>query len=142
MMHDHGASGVQMATRFVATHECDASDKFKQAYIEAQEKDIRIIKSPVGLPGRALRNMFLDKVDRGEKHPYTCPYHCIKTCDYQNSPYCIAHALLNAQKGQFNSGFAFAGSNVYRVDKITSVHALVDELLAGYAEEAEKRAAI
>lgn len=124
-----GADGVQMATRFVATEECDADDNFKKAYIDAKKEDIIIIKSPVGLPGRAIKNEFLEAVERGEKKPFTCPFHCIKTCDYQNSPYCIAIALLNAKKGNLKNGFAFAGANAYRIDKIVRVKDLIRELV-------------
>jgi len=137
IMHRYGASAVQMATRFAATHECDASDEFKAAYLRATKEDLRIIRSPVGMPGRAIDNEYLQRVERGEKQPYTCPYHCLIPCDYTNSPYCIALALTNAQKGMLSNGFAFAGANVHRVDKILSVHELVDSLLAEYAEAAE-----
>ncbi|MDK9699172.1 MAG: nitronate monooxygenase family protein [bacterium] len=129
-----GASGVQMATRFVATHECDASDSFKQAYLDAKQEDIQIIESPVGMPGRVIRNKFTDSVGRGEKMPLQCAYHCIITCDYKNSQYCIAHALTSAQKGNFKSGFPFAGSNVYRVNKIVSVKELIDSLIEEYRD--------
>ena len=127
-----GASGVQMATRFVATNECDASIKFKNAYIEARKEDLRIIKSPVGMPGRAIANTFLDDVEQGKKKPFTCPYHCIITCDIDKAPYCISLALLNAQKGNLENGFAFAGANVWRIEKIVSVKELINELVEGY----------
>lgn len=123
-----GAAGVQMATRFVATHECDADMAFKQAFIDAKEEDITIIESPVGLPGRAIKNEFLDAIKRGEKVPFTCPYHCITTCDYQTSPYCISRALINAKRGKLKHGFAFVGQNAYRVDRMMSVKELMDEL--------------
>jgi nitronate monooxygenase len=129
-----GAAGVQMGTRFVATHECDASSDFKQTYIDAGKEDLIIIKSPVGMPGRALRNRFLTEVENGNKKPFTCPYHCIKTCDRTKSPYCIALALACARRGKFKSGFAFAGSNAYRIDKIISVKELIDSLKAEYAQ--------
>ncbi len=119
-----GAKGVQMATRFVATYECDADEKFKEAYLKCKKEDI-----PVGLPGRAIKNEFLEAVERGEKKPYKCPFHCIRTCDYQNSPYCIAIALLNAKKGNFKYGFAFAGANAYRIEKIVKVKDLMAELV-------------
>jgi nitronate monooxygenase len=131
-----GADGVQMGTRFVATHECDADISFKQAYIDARAEDIVIIKSPVGMPGRAINNQYLDDVGAGKKKPFTCPYHCIITCDHTRTPYCIANALINAQKGRFRNGFAFAGSNAYRVHEIVSVKALLSGLVAEY-ESAE-----
>ncbi len=127
-----GASGVQMATRFVATHECDASDDFKQAYIQCREDDIEIIQSPVGLPGRAIRNTFLEDMAAGEKKPVKCPWKCLKTCDFRNTPYCIAQALTNAQKGKLNGGFAFAGANAFRVDKVVSVKELFEALQKEY----------
>ena len=127
-----GAAGVQMGTRFVATHECDASLDFKKTYIEAKKDDLIIIKSPVGMPGRALRNQFLREVDNGNKTPFTCPYHCIKTCDRTKSPYCIALALACARKGKFKNGFAFAGANAYRIDKIISVKELISSLKAEF----------
>jgi nitronate monooxygenase len=127
-----GAAGVQMATRFVATHECDASEVFKQAYINSKQEDLTIIQSPVGMPGRAIRNPFIEAVNRGEKMPYQCPYHCIVTCDYQNSPYCIALALMNAKRGNLGSGFAFAGANAYRVTQTVSVKELMRSLIDEY----------
>jgi len=127
-----GASGVQMATRFVATHECDASDEFKQAYLQCSKEDIIIIDSPVGLPGRAIRCDFLDRVAAGEKESFQCPWKCLRSCDFKNVPYCIARALTNAKKGDLHHGFVFAGANVYRVDKLISVKELISELMDGY----------
>lgn len=129
-----GASGVQMGTRFVATHECDATSEFKNAYICCTEEDIVIIDSPVGLPGRAINNEFLKISENGMKHPFHCPYQCLRTCDYKESPYCIALALLNAKKGSFTNGFVFAGQNAYRVNEIISVDELVETLKAEYSE--------
>lgn len=133
-----GAAGVQMATRFVTTKECDASDAFKQSYLDAKEEDLVIIKSPVGMPGRAIRNAFLEEVEKGEKKPFRCPYHCIITCDYVNSPYCIALALVNAKRGIFKHGYAFAGLNAYRAKAIVTVKQLVESLIAEYNEAAKK----
>lgn len=129
-----GASGVQLGTRFVTTHECDASDGFKQAYIDADEKDIRIIKSPVGMPGRAIFSNFIQKVNEGKKQPLRCPFKCIKTCDVTSSPYCIIIALTNALKGNFENGFAFAGSNAFRATKILSVKETFQSLIKEYRE--------
>jgi len=125
---DLGAAGVQMGTRFVATHECDADKGFKQAYVDAKREDMVVIKSPVGLPGRVVRNSFIDEVNQGKRRPVKCPYHCIKTCEQRKSPYCIALALGNARKGRFKHGFAFAGLNAYRIDKIISVKELINSL--------------
>lgn len=132
-----GADGVQMATRFVTTEECDASPAFKQAYLDAREEDGVIIRSPVGLPGRALRNAFTEAVGRGQRVPFRCAYHCIRTCDVENSPYCIARVLLNAREGNFRRGFAFAGANAWRATEIVPVHALFETLAREYAESAE-----
>ncbi|MBT1247688.1 MULTISPECIES: nitronate monooxygenase family protein [unclassified Thermosipho (in: thermotogales)] len=129
-----GASGVQMATRFVATHECDADIKFKEAYIKCKKEDLIIIDSPVGLPGRAIKSEFLEKVSNGFKKPIKCLWKCLKTCDFRKAPYCIAHALTNAKKGILSEGFAFAGANAYRIEKITSVKELIESLLKEYQE--------
>ncbi len=131
-MIEHGADGVQMATRFVPTDECDASDEFKQAYIDSKSSDISIIKSPVGLPGRAIMNDFVKNTIEGERKPFGCPYHCIVTCDYKKSAYCISRALLNAKKGDMARGFAFAGQNAYRSENIVSVEELVDDIKTEY----------
>ena len=96
--------------------------------------DIAIIDSPVGMPGRAIRNEFLQSVENGTMHPVNCPYHCIRTCDVAGSPYCIAMALLNAKNGNMKRGFAFAGQNAYRATEITSVHELVESLKSEYAK--------
>ena len=127
-----GAAGVQMGTRFVATHECDADIAFKEMYVNAQKEDLVIIKSPVGLPGRAIRNQFIDQFNNGEKKPLKCPYHCIKTCDPEKSPYCIALALERARRGKLKHGFAFAGQNAYRVKEIVPVKELMDSLEAEF----------
>lgn len=127
-----GASAVQMATRFVATYECDASIQFKQAYIDCKKEDIAIVKSPVGMLGRAIRNKFIDDVNKEKNKLTKCPYRCITTCDYENSPYCIARALVNAKKGNLNHGFAFAGKNAYRTEEIVSVKQLIGSLLEEY----------
>ena len=124
-----GASGVQMATRFVCTHECDVSLKYKEAYIAAKKEDIIVIKSPVGLPGRVIRNEFVKKVTEGEHVAFACEYKCLYTCDTKKVNYCIAKALLNAYRGELDKGFAMCGSNAYRIDKIVSVKELISELV-------------
>jgi len=127
-----GAAGVQMGTRFVGTYECDAATGFKETYLNARKENLIIIKSPVGLPGRAINNKFLDEVESGNKKPFKCPYQCIKTCNMTKSPYCIALALAGAKKGKFKSGFAFAGANAYRVNEIVSVKNLIRSLQLEY----------
>lgn len=127
-----GAKGVQLGTRFVTTEECDASAGFKQAYIDARQEDVQIIQSPVGMPGRAIYNDFLEKVKKGQKVPVNCPLHCIHTCEMNKSPYCIFKALYNAYYGNFKNGYAFAGSNAYLATKINTVKDVFDDLLEGY----------
>jgi len=134
-----GAQGVQMGTRFVATHECDASQEFKDAYLNCKKEDIVIIDSPVGLPGRAIRNEFLERVSSGVKETFKCHWKCLRSCDFKNVPYCIALALTNAQKGNMEEGFAFAGANAYRVDKIISVKELIETLDGEYMAVAMQR---
>lgn len=124
-----GADGVQMGTRFVTTNECDAAVEFKQSYINAQARDIEIIDSPVGMPGRAIMNTFINKIRQGKKHPLKCPFKCIKTCDVSSSPYCIIAALFSAFKGNLEAGFAFAGSNAFRATKIQTVKEVFRELI-------------
>ncbi len=123
-----GATGVQMATRFVATYECDASDSFKKAYINAKKEDIKIINSPVGMPGRALYNNFIKQTENVKCKIDKC-YNCIKTCNVANTPYCITKALINAVKGNIDNSLIFCGSNVDRVKEIVSVHNLMKELV-------------
>lgn len=125
-----GASGVQMATRFVATYECDASNEFKKAYINAGSDDIQIIHSPVGMIGRAIKNKFLTGVAAGYKKPIRCLCNCLKPCNPVKAPYCIADALINAQRGNLDEGFAFAGTNVHKIKEIVSVKQLMDELIS------------
>jgi NAD(P)H-dependent flavin oxidoreductase YrpB (nitropropane dioxygenase family) len=124
-----GAKGVQMATRFVATNECDADDKFKQAYISAKEEDIVIIKSPVGLPGRAIKNEFVKKLLNGN-----APVVNLSECEGCIGPvcdkaYCILKVLENARKGDMENGLVFAGANAFRIKEIVSVKKLIDELV-------------
>jgi len=121
-----GAKGVQMATRFVTTRECDASDAYKQAYIDAKKEDIVIVKSPVGMPGRAIHNAFLDKVNAGERFMRGCRQ-CITTCKPDTAPYCITEALINAVEGNLDEGLIFCGSNAYRADRIETVGDIMEE---------------
>lgn len=127
-----GASGVQMATRFVATDECDASQEFKEAYVNAKQEDIKIIHSPVGMPGRAINNQFIQKEETQKSKIEKC-YGCIKTCNVKDAPYCITKALINSVKGNIEKGLIFCGSNVYKIKEIVSVHSLMQELVAGIA---------
>jgi nitronate monooxygenase len=122
----------ELGTRFVATHECDAADSFKNAYLTATQKNTVIIKSPVGMPGRAIKNTFLTDAEEGKKKPNGCKFHCLITCNYKETSYCILDALTSARKGNLDNGFAFAGSNVHRVDKLTSVEDIFKDLEESY----------
>jgi nitronate monooxygenase len=127
-----GAKAVQMGTRFVATHECDATDEFKNEYIKCTKDDIVIIQSPVGLPGRAINNQFLKDLEAGRGKKVTCPWLCLKSCGAEKAQYCIGQALANAKQGNLAEGYAFCGANAYRIDKIISVKELFAELEEGY----------
>lgn len=124
-----GAAGVQIATRFIATEECDAHIKYKQAFIDCKKEDIEIVVSPVGMPGRAIRNPFIEKIKK-EKEPITKCYNCLKPCNPKNTPYCISNALINAVEGDIDNGLLFTGSNAYKIDKIVTVKELLDELVS------------
>lgn len=124
---DLGASGVQVGTRFVATKECDAHDNFKMSYINANEENIKIVKSPVGLPGRAIRNKFIEKVEATRPAITKC-YNCLVPCNPKNTPYCISEALINAVKGDIDNGLLFCGSDAYKIEKISSVKEVIEEL--------------
>lgn len=130
-----GASAVQMGSIFVTTYECDASEAFKQVYITAQKDDLQIIKSPVGMPGRAIKGEFLNRVTAGLEVPKKCFAHCIKNCDYTKSPYCIMKALFCAAKGNMKKGYAFAGINAHLAQKISSVKEIIALLKLEFAVE-------
>ncbi len=122
-----GASGVQVATRFVTTTECDAHENFKNTYVNAGENDVAIIKSPVGMPGRAITNNFV----KNEKTPITKCYKCLVTCDPATTPYCITEALIRSVNGDVENGLVFSGSEVYKIDKISTVEEVISELMLG-----------
>ena len=121
-----GADGVQMGTRFVTTKECDADEAYEQSYIKAKKEDIKIVQSPVGMPGRAILNPFLEKV-KTEKCKIKHCYQCIVTCDKKTIPYCITEALVNAAEGRVDEGLLFCGENAYRADKIETVAEIMEE---------------
>ena len=125
-----GASGVQMGTRFVCTDECHVSPEFKQAYLEATEKDIEIIKSPVGMPGRAIKNAFLKRIENNGKMRIKCQYKCLSVCNIDKAKYCIAKALLNSWAGDVDNGLIFCGQNAHRIKTIITVKELFSELCA------------
>lgn len=123
-----GAAGVQMATRFVATEECDADPRYKSAYIDAEESDIGLVKSPVGLPGRAVYNPFTKKLESGRIPVNKC-YNCLKPCDPGTTPYCISKALIEAVQGNIEEGLIFTGTNAYKLKEIVPVAVLMNELV-------------
>ncbi len=121
-----GADGVQVATRFVTTYECDASDAYKQSYIDAKKEDIVIVQSPVGMPGRAILNSFMKKAKEG-RIPHGKCHLCISTCKPEETPYCITDALVNAVKGKIEEGLLFCGANAYRATKLEHVKDIMEE---------------
>jgi len=123
-----GASGVQMATRFVATNECGVHQAFKDAYVNAKDDDIMIINSPVGMPGRVVKNKFAVRMLNGEIKRDRCTYHCLKVCEAGNAPYCIIKALYNAANGNMDEALIFAGHRVSSIDRVISVKSLIDEV--------------
>jgi NAD(P)H-dependent flavin oxidoreductase YrpB (nitropropane dioxygenase family) len=131
-----GAAGVQMATRFVCTEECDANIRFKQAYLNARAEDITLINSPVGLPGKVIRNAFVEKINKGHTIPFKCKYQCLRTCNPLTAPYCIAEVLARASKGDMDQAFAFAGSNAWRCNEIVSVKQLIQKIMEEYENAA------
>lgn len=124
---DLGAGGVQVGTRFVATHECDAHDNFKQTYINAKEEDIKIVKSPVGLPGRAIKNKFIDTILCSRPKITKC-YNCLVPCNPKNTPYCISTALINAVRGNVDDALLFCGADAYKINELKSVKEVMDDL--------------
>lgn len=127
-MRELGADGIQAATRFVATEECDASYAYKMAYVNAKEEDVEIIKSPVGMPGRALNNAFIRETKEMKQKIERC-YRCIRSCKPAEIPYCITKALVAAVQGDVEHGLVFCGQNVGKVKKIENVHEVVEDLM-------------
>lgn len=124
-----GADGIQVATRFVTTRECDADIRFKEAYVNAEEEDIVIVKSPVGMPGRAIRNPFMERVMSGEKITPSSCRGCLRKCNPAEIPYCITEALINAAKGNVDQALLFCGAYGYKAQKIETVKEVIDSLL-------------
>ncbi len=128
MMDKYGADGVQIASRFVLTKECSVAEEFKQAYLKAEKDDVILISSPVGLPGRALRTPFSEKLQRGEaEKTKECLYKCLKKCDHH---YCISDRLIKAYEGNMEEGLVFSGENVYKMKEILSVQEVFDQFVS------------
>lgn len=122
---DLGASGVQMGTRFVATDECSAADSFKEMYLKATADDVALVKSPVGYPGRALKNPFWERGQLGEYPPIPKCKSCLKDC---HKDYCIINELEIAQQGDVDNGLVFSGAEVGRIHDVLPVADLMKRL--------------
>lgn len=129
-----GADGVQVGTRFVTTRECDASEAYKQAYLNVKKEDIQIVKSPVGMPGRAICNEFIKKTRKGEKAKHWRCRQCLEKCNQKDIPYCITDALISAVKGDLDHGLIFCGANAWKAQKIEYVSEIMEE----FTKEFEK----
>lgn len=129
-----GAAGAQIATRFIATEECDASEEYKQVFLDAGKEDLSIIKSPVGLPGRAINTPLIQKLSKGETIPPKKCMSCLQTCNPASTPYCISRALIEAAKGNYEEGLFFSGSNVGKLKEIKTVRAVMEEIMKQWRE--------
>lgn len=140
MLHalEQGADGVQMASRFVATEECDAADSFKQAYLDCKKEDIGLIMSPAGLPGRAILTHQEDVVAYDQDNASVCTTNCLKKCSFKESGerFCIVMSLDRAQRGDIETGLVFCGTNAWKADRITTVQEIFDELFGAAVEKA------
>lgn len=123
-----GVDAVQVATRFVTTEECDADNRYKNAYLEAKKEDIIIVKSPVGMPGRAINNDLIRRVAAGERIPHSPCHRCLHRCNPAQIPYCITDALIHAAKGELEDALLFCGANAYKADRIETVKEVMDDL--------------
>lgn len=126
---DLGADGIQVASRFVTTEECDAHEKYKQCYLDAKKEDIIIVQSPVGMPGRAIMNPFMERVMKEGKIPHSPCHRCLHKCNPAEIPYCITDALIHAAKGEVDDALLFCGANAYKAEKIETVKSAIDSLL-------------
>ncbi len=124
-----GVDAIQVATRFVTTEECDADIRYKEAYLHADEADIAIVKSPVGMPGRAIMNPFMKKVMAGEKIPHSPCHRCLHQCDPAEIPYCITDALIHAAKGETDEALLFCGAYAYKAERLETVKEVIDSLI-------------
>ena len=124
-----GVEAVQIATRFVTTEECDADIRYKEAYLQADKEDIVIVKSPVGMPGRAILNPFMKRVMNGEQIPHSPCHGCLQECHPNDIPYCITDALIHAAKGEVEDALLFCGANAYKATRLETVKEVIDSLL-------------
>lgn len=126
-----GASGIQVGTKFVTTKECDAHSNYKEAYIRSKKEDIVYVKSPVGMPGRAIMNPFVERTMM-DNIPVKACHGCIRTCSPKTTPYCITEALMNAAKGEIEKGLIFCGAYAYKEDKIRTVKDVIEDYIGKY----------
>lgn len=130
-----GADGVQMGTRFIGTHECDADIGFKEVLLAAEEKDIELIKSPVGYPARGIRTNLINLVDKRMGPKIQCISNCVSPCqrgkEAKQVGYCIADRLFDAYSGKKESGLFFTGANGYKLKELISVKELMHKLVHG-----------
>lgn len=123
-----GVDAVQAATRFVTTEECDADVRYKESYLNAAKEDIIIVKSPVGMPGRAINNEMIKKVENGEQIPHSPCHQCLHRCNPKKTAYCITDALIHAAKGETKEGLLFCGANAYKANRIETVKEVLEDL--------------
>ena len=125
MMDKYDADGIQIATRFVLTEECSVSDAFKQTYLQAEKDDVTLIRSPVGMPGRALSTPFVKQMlAKEDLKAKKCEFKCLKKCDHY---YCISDRLTKAHDGNVEEGLVFSGENVYKMKEILTVRQVFDQ---------------
>jgi nitronate monooxygenase len=131
LMDKFGADGIQIASRFVLSKECSVSQKFKEAFLKANQDDIVLVSSPVGMPGRAINTPFVRKMNSGEDvSTKECKYKCLKKCSYR---YCISDRLIRACAGDVEDGLVFSGANTFKMKEILSVR----EIFNRFVTEAE-----
>ena len=123
-----GVDGVQVASRFIPTYECDASMKYKEAFLKAKKEEVGLVSSPVGMPGRAFQNAFVQKTKQ-EKVPIKKCYQCLTPCNLKTTPYCISRALIEAVKGNLDEGLIFTGAYGYMQDHLMHVEEVIHELM-------------
>ncbi|HCC53870.1 MAG TPA: 2-nitropropane dioxygenase [Desulfobulbaceae bacterium] len=139
MMDKYGADGIQIATRFVLTKECSVAESFKQVMLHANQEDVFLIKSPVGLPGRAIRTPFVEKLlNKVDLKAKECKHKCLKKCDHV---YCISDRLTAAYKGNIEDGLVFSGENVFKIKEILTVREVFDQFVS-QAESMYKEPAV
>lgn len=123
-----GAKGVQVATSFIPTIECDADIKFKEMFLNHDQQELTLIKSPVGYYGRAIANPLSKQLEKGRVAPTYC-VNCIKPCDFKVTPFCITEALIQAAKGNTTDGLIFSGITIPTQTKLRYVKEVIHDLV-------------